>query len=228
LVRRTQGLAPGLAPPVEATRARVELSRRKQAAVSATERWHTAGVELARLLRLEPAVLVEPQEPPDLTVTLVHPAWPVDDLIPIALTNRPELAARQALVQATLQRSRRFQALAQATADYFATVGDFNQAQFRLYRALGHPAQCVTNGVMTPALTPLTPARGRKREGRAGPAPRVPSHPIRDFSPNHQAIHGALGPIRRTSTSSRVDRHGLTTADSVRVFPVVAASRLTQ
>src|SRR5204862_354930 len=30
----------------------------------------------------------------------------VDELIPLALTNRPELAARQALVQATIQRLR--------------------------------------------------------------------------------------------------------------------------
>ena len=31
------------------------------------------------------------------------------------------------------------QALGQAYADYYATVGDYNRAQFRLYRALGEP-----------------------------------------------------------------------------------------
>ena len=31
------------------------------------------------------------------------------------------------------------QSLGQANADYHAAVGDFNRAQFRLYRALGHP-----------------------------------------------------------------------------------------
>jgi outer membrane protein TolC len=33
------------------------------------------------------------------------------------------------------------QALAQAYVDYFQAVADFNRAQFRLYRALGQPAQ---------------------------------------------------------------------------------------
>jgi outer membrane protein TolC len=35
------------------------------------------------------------------------------------------------------------QALDQAYRDYFGAVADANRAQFRLYRALGHPAQCV-------------------------------------------------------------------------------------
>jgi hypothetical protein len=35
------------------------------------------------------------------------------------------------------------QALAQAYSDYFAAVGDANRAQFRLYRALGQPAECL-------------------------------------------------------------------------------------
>jgi hypothetical protein len=33
------------------------------------------------------------------------------------------------------------QALAAAYADYYGAVGDANRAQFRLYRALGHPAK---------------------------------------------------------------------------------------
>jgi hypothetical protein len=36
------------------------------------------------------------------------------------------------------------QALAQAYADYYAAAADYNRAQFRLYRALGRPAQAVT------------------------------------------------------------------------------------
>jgi outer membrane protein TolC len=35
------------------------------------------------------------------------------------------------------------QALAQAYLDYYGAVGDVNRAQFRLYRALGQPAQCL-------------------------------------------------------------------------------------
>jgi outer membrane protein TolC len=35
------------------------------------------------------------------------------------------------------------QALGQAYADYYAAVADYDRAQFRLYHALGHPAQAV-------------------------------------------------------------------------------------
>ena len=34
-------------------------------------------------------------------------------------------------------------ALAQAYVDYYGAVADYNRAQFRLYHALGHPAQMV-------------------------------------------------------------------------------------
>ena len=52
--------------------------------------------------RLDPTAQVEPLEPPHLLVTLVDLSRPVDDLVVVGLTNRPELAARQAQVQATL------------------------------------------------------------------------------------------------------------------------------
>jgi outer membrane protein TolC len=94
------------ATPVEVNRARAELFQRRQLVTAARERWRTASAELARILRLDAAALVEPLEPPHLQVGLVPPHQTVDELIPLALTNRPELAAQQALVQATLQRLR--------------------------------------------------------------------------------------------------------------------------
>lgn len=106
VVRRTEELVPGLAPLVEAVRARTELARRRQAVQSARERWRTASADLTRILRLDAAALVEPVEPPQLRVTLLPLDRRVDDLIPIALTSRPELATRQALVQATIERLR--------------------------------------------------------------------------------------------------------------------------
>jgi hypothetical protein len=48
-------------------------------------------------------------------------------------------------------------ALDQAYRDYYAAVADFNRAQFRLYRALGHPAQCLPPFASRP-VTPLMPA----------------------------------------------------------------------
>ncbi len=106
LVRKTKGLAEGLVLPVEVSRAEAEQARRRQLVSRARERWRTASADLVRLLRLDPSVLVEPLELPDLRVTLVPPGQSVDDLIPLALSNRPELAANQALVQATLVRVR--------------------------------------------------------------------------------------------------------------------------
>ena len=51
--------------------------------------------------------MVVPQEHDHLQVTLIDPARPLDDLIPIGLTHRPELESQQALVKAVAQRIRR-------------------------------------------------------------------------------------------------------------------------
>jgi outer membrane protein TolC len=91
---------------VERDRARAEVARRRQVVQTAHERWRVASADLVRTLRLDPTLLVRPLEPPYLRLTLVAPEQPLDDLIPVALTNRPELATQQALVQATLQRLR--------------------------------------------------------------------------------------------------------------------------
>jgi outer membrane protein TolC len=104
LVRRAEQLAPGLAPPVEAVRARTELMRRRQTVHAARQRWRTASAELLRVLHMEPGVLVEPLEPAHLQVTLVPPGESLDELIAVGLLNRPELEAQRALVQATLAR----------------------------------------------------------------------------------------------------------------------------
>jgi outer membrane protein TolC len=103
LVRRTEPLVQ-LTSPVEVVRAKVERDRRLQVFAAARERWLTASADLARILRMEPSTILQPLEPPHLQVTLIEPGPGVDDLIPVALMNRPELASQQALVQATLQR----------------------------------------------------------------------------------------------------------------------------
>jgi outer membrane protein TolC len=90
--------------PSERPRARAELSRRRAAVHAAREHWRTSSADLVRILRLDAGSLVQPMEPPHLRVTLVALERSVDELIPLALTNRPELASQQALVQATLER----------------------------------------------------------------------------------------------------------------------------
>jgi outer membrane protein TolC len=109
VVRRTEKLAAGgdgILADVDIVRARTEFARRDQAVDTARERWRVASADLARVLRLNATALVEPLEVPHLRVTLVGLDKPVDDLIPVALASRPELAAQQALVQATLVRLR--------------------------------------------------------------------------------------------------------------------------
>jgi len=106
LANRAEKLALGLAQPVEVNRAKTELARRRQAVETARERWETASTELNRLIRLPPTTVVQPAEPPDLRIELFDWSIAVDELIPIGLRNRPELAAQQALVEAALARLR--------------------------------------------------------------------------------------------------------------------------
>ncbi len=51
--------------------------------------------------------MVEPLEHDHAQITLIDPARTLDDLMPIALTNRPELGSYQALVQAMVAQIRR-------------------------------------------------------------------------------------------------------------------------
>ncbi|HJZ56997.1 MAG TPA: TolC family protein, partial [Gemmataceae bacterium] len=106
LVELTKKVAPDYAPTVEVNRAKAEAARRRQAVEAAYERWQVASAELTRILRLEPGTLVEPAEEPSLVVELIDPAATTEDLLPIALTYRPELAADQAVIQAALARVR--------------------------------------------------------------------------------------------------------------------------
>jgi outer membrane protein TolC len=106
LVALTGRAVPDFTPAVEVNRAKAEAARRRQAVEAAYERWQVASTDLTRLLRLEPGTLVEPAEEPALTVSLLDPATPPEELVPLALTYRPELAADQAVIQAALARVR--------------------------------------------------------------------------------------------------------------------------
>jgi outer membrane protein TolC len=106
LVQKTTGLARGLVPEIEVDRARSLLLDLQQQVASARANWRITSARLTRVLRLNPSAVVIPMEPPHLQVTLISPQRVVDELVPVGLTNRPELASQRSLVQATLERLR--------------------------------------------------------------------------------------------------------------------------
>jgi outer membrane protein TolC len=106
LARRVGALGRGLAPQIEVERVNTLLADLEQQAASARQDWRTSSATLTRVLRLDPAAVVVPLEPPHLRLTLVSPKETVDTLIPVGLTSRPELESQQAVVQATLVRLR--------------------------------------------------------------------------------------------------------------------------
>lgn len=102
LVAVLHKMSPAITPEFELFRAETEQSRREQAELLARERWKVTGSELLRVLRLDPLAQVDPLEPPHLQLKLIDLGKPDDELIPVGLTHRPELASNQAQVQATL------------------------------------------------------------------------------------------------------------------------------
>ena len=96
---------PGLA--VEVDRARNLVADLEQRAASAREAWRVHSADLTQVLRLDPRAVVVPLEHDHLQVTLIDPGRPLDDLMQVALRNRPELASRRALVEAAEARVRR-------------------------------------------------------------------------------------------------------------------------
>jgi len=109
LARTVAALGRGLAPAIEVERVNTLRANLEQQAAAARRDWLTSSSTLARLLRLDQSAVAVPLEPPHLQVTLISPKETVDALIPVGLTNRPELATQQAVVQATLVRLRQEQ-----------------------------------------------------------------------------------------------------------------------
>jgi outer membrane protein TolC len=107
LVERIASLSNELVPAVEVERARNMLADIEQQATSARQAWRVSSARLTQVLRLNPRAVVVPLEHDHLQITLIDPARPLPDLHLIGLTNRPELASYQSLVQAAAARVRR-------------------------------------------------------------------------------------------------------------------------
>jgi outer membrane protein TolC len=107
LIDRIAALSMDLVPAYEVDRARNMVADLEQRAAMARQEWRVSSARLTRVLRLDPRAVVEPLEHDHLQITLIDPAEVLEDLMPIALANRPEVAARRALVQAAELRVRR-------------------------------------------------------------------------------------------------------------------------
>jgi outer membrane protein TolC len=107
LIERIAQLSRDLVPRVEVDRARNLVADLEQQAVASRQEWRVQSANLTQALRLDPRSVVVPIEHDHLQITLIEPGRVLDDLIPIALTNRPELAGHQAMVQATIAMLRR-------------------------------------------------------------------------------------------------------------------------
>ena len=104
LVRKTVSLAPGLVPELEVARVKAALASAEEVREIARRRWRYTSAEVARVVRLKPTVLIAPLESPLLQVTLIPPESTPDELVPLAIQNRPELTFNQAQVEAARHR----------------------------------------------------------------------------------------------------------------------------
>jgi outer membrane protein TolC len=109
LVNRTTSLARGLVPEIEVNRARAQLYDLELQEAAARANWRLASARLTRVLRLNPAAVAMPEESPYLQITLISPQVSLAELIPVGLTNRPELASQRATVAASTERVRQEQ-----------------------------------------------------------------------------------------------------------------------
>jgi outer membrane protein TolC len=107
LVDRIARQSIDLTTRIEVQRAKNMLADLEQRATSAREDWRVQSANLTQVLRLDPRAVVVPLEPDHLQVTLIDPARSLDDLMPIALANRPELQSNRALIGAAETRIRR-------------------------------------------------------------------------------------------------------------------------
>lgn len=103
LVNFAAGLAPSLIAPLEINRAKAELQSLRQTQQAEVRDWWVASARLAEVLLLDSATLLEPVEPPFLQVTFFPDDRSPDELMPLAVRNRPEIASKRDLVAAAEQ-----------------------------------------------------------------------------------------------------------------------------
>lgn len=99
----------GTAPPADELRAMAEQSNRRRQVFQAEESVRDTSAELVRLLHLPASTNLLPAETQPVAIDLVDVRWPLPVLIANGIQARPELAANQSIVRATVERLRQEQ-----------------------------------------------------------------------------------------------------------------------
>ncbi|MCI0640836.1 MAG: TolC family protein [Gemmataceae bacterium] len=94
----------GKAPPADGFRVQAESALRRREVLQAEEAVRVASAELVRLLRLDPATVLFPQEDQVAPLAFVEETVPLADLIAQALASRPEVEVQQAVADAAANR----------------------------------------------------------------------------------------------------------------------------
>jgi outer membrane protein TolC len=109
VVEAVQAAGGAEASRAEVERVRVEVLRRQEEQAATLQDFRVAMAELARLIRLDPRIPLWPIEDFRFALPLPGARWfetPLEELVRVALENRPELAENQALIRATVERVR--------------------------------------------------------------------------------------------------------------------------
>ncbi len=133
LLNRIEQLSSELVAKVEVDRIRNVIAELEQQAASARQEWRIQSANLTETLRLDPRAVVEPLEHDHAQITLIDPARVLDDLMPIALDNRPEISSQMALIlaaQAAIRREKNRPLLPSVILSGFQSPGQVIQGGF--------------------------------------------------------------------------------------------------
>ena len=95
--------------PGDVNRVQTEILFRRQERLDLKGKAGAASARLAKLLLLNPTVWLVPQTNELLPITLINPELPLDELVSMAIQNRPDLAASREILQAAWERVRKAQ-----------------------------------------------------------------------------------------------------------------------
>ena len=95
--------------PGDVNRVQTEILFRRQERLDLRGRAGVASARLAKLLLLKPTVWLVPETSELLPITLVNPDIPLDELVSVAIQNRPDLAASREILSAAWERVRKAQ-----------------------------------------------------------------------------------------------------------------------